>query len=333
MDPRGRSEGGALAYLQTLPVNNWRSPLSSSPNWISAIAVWPIEASPTPKPTIPCGQQAADTTKRQLGSRVSGNNWVVTAIEEQLSDRSATGSVKAEPPFPPSYLLTERCVEHAVAAETILRPNSRVRSIQYNLGLFHPLPLPLLNLSPAPPCRYHPIHHSWAWQALILHLPLRFPTCSPTVQRKTPPNPTSSPKTQDLAIMCTPSSQSMKGIRSKRRVACDGQACSGISQRRGSVTRTGLSPVCCIVSGTILATVLLTYNTHFGSVSIATVRASLTALHRFNFLLCCGCPDGGAELLLPPSADLLGPVAKSTAFSFSAARDVCPWCGGAWLLL
>ena len=134
-------------------MNTWRSPLSSSPNWISAIAVWPIEASPTPKPTIPCGQQAADTTKRQLGSRVSGNNWVVTAIEEQLSDRSATGSVKAEPPFPPSYLLTERCVEHAVAAETILRPNSSVRS-----GFIpppapapvNPLPIPSMQVPPHP---------------------------------------------------------------------------------------------------------------------------------------------------------------------------------------
>ena len=77
-------------------------------------------------------------------------------------------------------------------------------------------------------------------------------------------------------------------------------------------------------------------DTHVGSVSIATVRASLTALHRFNFLLCCGCPDGGngdAVWLLPSAELLLMPGTDANSTAMFAARDVCPWCGGAWLLL
>ena len=81
---------------------------------------------------------------------------------------------------------------------------------------------------------------------------------------------------------------------------------------------------------------LLARDTHVGSVSIATVRASLTALHRFNFLLCCGCPDGGngdAVWLLPSAELLLMPGTDANSTAMFAARDVCPWCGGAWLLL
>ena len=100
--------------------------------------------------------------------------------------------------------------------------------------------------------------------------------------------------------------------------------------------RTGLSPIYRPLRIAAPCWLLPARDTYVGSVSIATVRASLTALHRFNFLLCCGCPDGGngdAVWLLPSAELLLMPGTDANSTAMFAARDVCPWCGGAWLLL